>query len=182
MPSTLVATPKDASANTYATRAEADTYFGDRLHASAWTSATTDQKDQALLWAAKILDTRVKWNGTKTTLGQAMDWPRAYVRDVDFVIPPPASSYDLDDFYIDADTVPNWLKWAQCEQALALLGSDISIDPGTTGYSAISVGSISLTIDKLDKTRVLPRPVRELVQPYGEILSGNAGSVKLLRA
>lgn len=181
MPTAILATPKHASANSYVTQAEAVTYFGDRLFSTVFTGAVSDDQIKALLWATKILDTRVDWKGVKTTGGQALDWPRAYVPDPDLTIPPPGTSLDLNEFYLDADTVPNFLKWAQCEQALALIGADTTLDPGTMGFSAISVGSISLTIDKLDKAKVLPRPVRDLIAQYGSVISGS-GNAKLLRA
>lgn len=179
--SAIVATALAANANSFATLAEAEQYFSDRLHSDAWTAATADQKAQALLWATKILDTRVAWKGSKSTQGQALNWPRAYVEDPNYAIMPPATAYSLSKFYLDSDTVPQVIKQAQCELALSLLSEDITQDADTTGLSSITVGSISLGINSADKKRVLPRPVRDLIAPYGTSIDSRT-TTKLLRS
>ena len=51
----------------------------------AWTAATTLQKDNAIVRACTYLDIRFgrKFIGTKLTLEQAMEWPRANAIDLD---------------------------------------------------------------------------------------------------
>lgn len=187
MPSTLVETVGAANANTYVTLAEANTYFGDRLHSTAWDAASDSEKTQALIMGARVLDTRVEWKGAKSSQTQAMDWPRAYVEDRDFKTVPPSVVVMFDNeaiVYLDSATVPNFIKWAQCEQALALLGEDITLDADSTGINSVSIGSLAVNFDKLDKRRVLPQPVRDLCAPYGTFVDqGGAGrTAKLLRA
>lgn len=179
--SAIDVTVKGVNSNSYVTEAAANTYFEDRLHGSSWTSANSDDKRRALIWAARILDTRITWKGTKTTLTQAMDWPRAYVPDPDATGIPPASSMTLDEWYLDADTIPKPIQWAQTEQALLLLASDLTLDTETTGFSSLSVGSISVTIDRIDKPAVLPRAVRDLVRPYIKSMGTGQGNVKMVR-
>lgn len=182
--SAINATAKDAAANSYITLADADQYFVDRPNSALWTAATSDAKTQALLLATKILDTRVRWKGMKTTALQALLWPRAYVDDPNLAQIPGQAPFPVGAqfyYYLDADTIPLFLKWAQCEQALALLGGDVTLDPDTQGFSSLSVGSISVTVDKLSAASVLPRPVRDIVALYGKIIA-ESGTAKLLRA
>lgn len=65
-----------------ATIEEANTYFNNRFNATAWTSASTDDKARALLQATKDLET-IRWIGDKyydvpkgAANHQALQWPR----------------------------------------------------------------------------------------------------------
>ena len=63
MASALVVTPGDGSANSYCSRAVADTYHANRLHAAIWTDADDVTKDAALLMATRVLDQQFAWAG-----------------------------------------------------------------------------------------------------------------------
>ena len=77
MPSALVVTPGDASANSYCSRAVADTYHEDRLHATTWANAADDTKDAALLMATRVIDQQFNWAGFRTYPGtQRLEWPQ----------------------------------------------------------------------------------------------------------
>ena len=81
--STLDATAKGASSNSFVTRDAANQYFEDRPGSSTWTSASNDQKDQALLFATKLIDKNHSFKGERTTTTQSLSWPRQYVIDPD---------------------------------------------------------------------------------------------------
>jgi hypothetical protein len=186
VPTALVSTAGAANANTYASLSDATTYFGDRLFSDTWNNATADQKTQALLWATKVLDTRVQWKGVRSSGLQALDWPRTYVLNPDWAgtLDGEVPGSDLD-VYLPGDTIPAFLKWAQCEQALALLTEDITLDPGTKGFSSISLPGLSFQIDKLDARSVLPSSVTDIIKPYGTVrASASSGfkTARLLRA
>ena len=167
MPSALVVSIGSVTANSYATRAEADAYAGDRLHSAAWTAAAADDKDRALLWATKILDTRVKWAGIISDYRQALAWPRSDV-----------SSLNSGQYFLSTE-IPPFVKQAQIELAIALLTEDRTLDPGSAGISSLSVpGAVSLTFDKTGQPPVLPQQVRDLIAPYGSFDSG--GSMRVL--
>lgn len=174
MASTIVATAGGASSNSYVTLAEAITYFGDRLQDDLWNNAGSGDRTAALLWAARILDTRVSWNGNKTATTQAMAWPRANVVDIE-----QPDSWSTS--YLDDATIPQFLQDAQCEVALALLGSDTTLDPDSIGLASLAVGSLNIQFDASRKPAVLPRAARDLIAGYGSIRSGS-GMVKLVRA
>jgi len=186
MPTAIDATVGGASSNSYITLAEATTYFGDRLHVDAWTAANDTSRNQALLWATKVLNSRVSWKGARASSSQALDWPRAYVENPDFAsIIDPATSLPIEELiYLPADSIPDAIKWAQCELALSLIAADPTLDPATAGFTSIGLPGISLGIDKTDKPSVLPRAVRDLVVTFGSIIdtAGGSRTVKLVRA
>src|SRR5687767_14396256 len=78
----LTYTPGGASDNSYATRAEADSYFADHLYATDWTGATNATKEAALVTATRRIDEE-SFLGIKTSSGQALKWPRTDVYDED---------------------------------------------------------------------------------------------------
>ena len=85
--STLVATAKATNANTYATRAEANQYHEDRpAVGTTWASASNDQKDQALLWATKLMEALFDWTGYASTTTQALGWPRMGLQNCSRVV------------------------------------------------------------------------------------------------
>lgn len=186
MPTAIDATVGGSSSNSYITLTDANTYFGDRLHAEAWTNANETTRTQALLWAVKVLDTRVDWHGYRASSSQALDWPRAYVENPDYraIIDPVTAVPAEELIYLPADAIPDAIKWAQCELALSLLQSDVTLDPATTGFTSIGLPGITLGIDRADRQRVLPRGVRDMVAPFGTLIETAGGSrvVKLVRA
>lgn len=163
-----------ASSNSYCTLAEAETYHDSRLHNEDWTTGTDANKNIALVWATRLLDEWVDWNGSKVEFmdEQVLRWPRYNVQD-----------RDGEDF--DSDIIPQFLKDATAELGKDLLAEDVTADADTKGYSQMKIDVLSFTIDKTDRdaTTVLSDTVQSMVEPYGVIRSrGSSGSVELLRA
>lgn len=103
----IEATVGGESSNSYVTLAEAEAYFAERLHSDAWAGASESDKEKALLTACRRLERLRYWDGNQPALTdprQALTFPRT--RDV-----------DADGSYI----IPQPVKDAQCEEALALL-------------------------------------------------------------
>jgi hypothetical protein len=69
------ATLSGASANSYVTLAQANTYFETVPDSSTWTSKTDDQKNRALISATGWLD-GLTYYGDRCTTTQALKWPR----------------------------------------------------------------------------------------------------------
>lgn len=113
---TIVATPGSASANSFATEAEADAYLEGRLNSDAWWDADAADRRKALVEAARELN-NLPWLGTRTDATQVMEWPRDRVRDPDTPISDPGQDYP---YYAD-DVVPDRVKDAQVELALEFL-------------------------------------------------------------
>jgi hypothetical protein len=118
--SDLIAYP-NAGYNSWATLAEAQAYFVDRLHADDWTAADATIQTAALLMAFRSLNElefNLWWTLTKT----------------------------LADRYTDAQKadILTALKQAQCEEALHLLRYDTE----DIGVQAVSLGGmLSVRLD-----------------------------------
>ena len=136
----LVATPGSTAANSYATVAEADAYFGYRPHSGAWTVLSPEQKEGALLFAAVVGTTLMQepvalppvdegqtykrlvyptggedavysWTGSPASKSQALAWPRKGMLS--------AAGAALPD-----DVVPDAVKRWQMELAIRLQETD----------------------------------------------------------
>ena len=89
----------------YATYTEGDTYFDEQINASAWTDSVDADKTKALQMATNSID-RLNFRGKKATEAQVLQFPR-----------------------MDDSDVPQDIKDACCEEALALLdGKDPELE------------------------------------------------------
>lgn len=161
MPSALVATVGGATSNTYVTRDEANTYFGDRIDGDDWTSAANDTKDRALLTAAKRIDLE-KYEGEKTDTDQALQWPRLYVFDE--VVDP--------DEELPSDEIPEKVKRAQMELAFAYITGSVAPTPtGADEFKRITIGRFTVepnqsTTETPQGTQDMPDLVKRLLKPF----------------
>lgn len=168
----LDATAGDADANSYATVAEADDYHDGLVagHMSVWTAASPTQKAQSLMWATKLLDAWVEWDGVKATATQRLKWPRIDVFDDDL-----EEAVEL-----DSDTIPDFLKEATSELARNLIAKDLTKEP-LRGIKDIKVGSIGITFDMTNQKRVLLKSVKALIMPYGRTVEAGRFSRQAVR-
>jgi hypothetical protein len=169
-------------ANTYISLANADTYADARVAVSAWGSATDDEKNRALVQAARVLDRYVNWIGWKTDDDNVMQWPRAGIYYDGYGNYYASWDIDLADsvYSIDDDEIPQELKDAQCELALVLISKDTQALPSTAGFKSISVaGAVDLDIDKHDRVKELPVHVWKMISHLGARKGG--ATVQLMR-
>ena len=150
------ATAGAATANSYASVAEADAYLAVRGDTSTWTALTTGEKEAKLQWAALYLDT-LTFKGTRSTSTQALQWPRIGV-------------WDRDGFEVDG--IPQALKNAQAEMAFQLIANDWTQGLGPVTNETLSVGSISLG---RETHRAFPAPVLALLRPFLASIPGASG-------
>lgn len=170
----LDATVGGASANTYITRADADTYFESKYHKTAWAAATDGNKDIVLVEATRILDASFRWARFPTDEDQALQWPRNGILDTNRLS------------LVDSDVVPDEIKWATCELAQAILVADRTADSDveTQGLTRLKAGSVELEF----KDSVYAKPIPDVVVNYipewwGYLENqGGLGSVPVLRA
>ncbi len=148
---TLIATAGASDANSYTTVAFADAYFEGRPGAGAWTDASTEEKEQALVGATTRLDSE-QYRGSRVSESQALAWPRYGVY--------------IDGVEIGSATVPVAVQRAACEEALALL-SDTERYNGTglDQFTTLSVGPISMGIRGGSTGALAPVSTR-LLAPY----------------
>lgn len=171
----LDATIGGASADTYATLAEFQTYAFNM----GWTvtGAAPNIAEAALRRARLYLDASYSWVGVKATQSQALQWPRS-------------TSILVDGYSVATDTIPQAIKDAQCE--LAYL-----IQAGTDPLATISQGALSSITETVvgavsrsktfaagtERDRAAFPAVDALVGPYVTGKAGaRSGSISMVRA
>lgn len=168
---TLDADPTSSTFNCYATVLQGDDFFSTRLHASAWTSATTGDKEKALMWATRQMDS-LTWKGVRYSGTQNLEFPRRGLSyyESSSVGGNALESVDLSvgfGFYtkieITETEVPNFLRDATCELALWLLTEDTTAPSGTENFSRIKVDTIDIQMKPRESRRWLNQAVRDLV-------------------
>ena len=70
-------------ANSYANAADGDAYHDGHLYASAWTAASTANKEAALVFATRLIDSQYQFGGVRAHSTQALQWPREGCHDPD---------------------------------------------------------------------------------------------------
>lgn len=158
----IVATPGASNANSYCTKAEADTYHEGHPYSSTWDAATDDQKNRALVTATRLLDERYQWVSWPTDEAQALQWPRTGVMDFLYLSE------------IDSDAIPAKLKEATAELARQLLASDRTADSQveTQGITSMSAGSVSFSFKDSVTAKVMPDAVRNMIPSWWGRLRG----------
>ena len=132
MAATIVATLKSATANSYVTLAEANTYFETVPDSTTWTNKTDDQKNRALISATRWID-GLNFYGDRCDESQALKWPR--------------NNYHVDDDELACTSIPANIKYAQYELARALANETDAItgNKGTDGvYEEVKLGDMEV--------------------------------------
>lgn len=164
MTATIDATVGGATANSYGTLAEGNSYFEGRTNCAEWTDATDTVKKAALITATWKLDAE-SYSGYRATSTQALRWPRIGAKDDE-------------GFYIVSTLIPAWLKIAQFELALWLLQNE---DPEITAlrdrFTQLDVDTLSLHMNRLTSFG-LPGQIARILR--GTIMS--SGQTMLLRS
>ena len=155
MASAVIVTPGDASANSFSSRAFADSYHEDRVHATTWTNADGDTKDAALIMATRIFGQQFIWAGYQTYPGvQGLEFPRVGLFDSDEPNARP----------LDSITIPVQLANGTAEFARLLIDSDTTVASGTAGGAITSLKAGSVKIDYAEgvvvHTDLVPDSVR----------------------
>ena len=126
-----------ADAESYISETEADAFHEKRGN-TAWDSVT--DKEALLRKATDYMQGQYaeRWSGYRSTLTQALDWPRSNVTLKDR---PGHGSY-----YYASDVVPHAVKRACALLALRAASGDLLTDQGQRKVS-VTVGPISTTYD-----------------------------------
>jgi hypothetical protein len=151
----------------YITVTEADNYISTRPYSDSWpddSSAGEAEKELYLEAATHMLDNYVQWHGVKTSSDQENEWPRMYVRD-------------RQGFLIDKDEVPQCLKFATVELALALLDHDLL---RTTPDNISQIDLLSLSVNLSKSSAIIPDKVWVLISHLGQRL-GDRATIKVTR-
>ena len=132
MAATITATLESATANSYATLAEANTFFETVPDSTTWDNKTDDQKNRALISACSELDS-LNYYGYRCNEDQALKWPR--------------NNHEVDGVSFACTTIPRNIKEAQY-----LLARELANDPtlmtgnkGTAGVAKkIKMGDMEI--------------------------------------
>lgn len=168
------ATVGGASANSYATIAEADAYFATRTPSTSWDAATEPEKDAALQSAARRVDqerfvghTVKPINGTSSEPTQALAFPRY-------------SLVSREGWVYLHTVIPEGVKRAQFEIAYALLDGSLTLaDLGLEGFDRAKIGPLEVDIRHQRKAGTLPQAAR---RELDEFLRTTGASVIMERA
>jgi len=160
MPLTLVTTVGAATANSYATVAEAATLAEDLAPPpTAWLGSSSDEKNRDLVTACRRLEEE-RYPGSRVTATQALEWPRTGV-------------YQRDGVTLFAiDVIPPLLKRGQILLAFAIrkaldAGEDSLAPSDLSGLSSLSLGS-ELSMDfagSVASVPVIERVMAQTIRP-----------------
>lgn len=170
--------------NTYVTLDEAETYMAGRLGTTAWDEATEADRAASLLMATRALD-GLSFRGRKYDIDQTLEFPRAYwaAGSKTGIFSEENERYStfntITGYWYDADAgVPQRVKDAECEEALALLVSGGEEDRSSLmrqGVKAVSFSSFSETYSDAavsrSRTGLKSVEAMALMRPY---IAGNA--------
>ena len=133
--------------------ADADTYLAARI-GSTWSTATTLEKQQAIISAARMLDNAVLWTGNPTADPQPREWPR--------------DGATCDNEAVADGTIPDAIAIAQYELANILFLDSTVQDGSGSGSNVKSVKAGSAAVEFFSATTGagetrLPTVVNDLV-------------------
>jgi hypothetical protein len=170
----LIATPGSATANSYATVAEALALLSESLAPDLATPEFQSRLSDALIWATRLLEEQVCWYGAPVTTTQSLSWPQAGVDRV-------GRAFSL-------TTIPEFLQRATAEYALALIRDSLRRDAvatstltaGLAGVKAVAIDDVRITIADtlteqvrtIEAACVMPDVVHRMVHPYGDVAGG----------
>lgn len=159
-----------ASLNSYVSVEYADTYFTERLFSDTWNDADLTDKQAALMWACKLIDTNYIWTGARVNVDQPMAFPRY-------------GMYDAEGYYLSSDAIPKQIMTAACELAMLLLREDRTAygEPDSAGITDLTVGPIQLTFDKADKKATIPEFIQNMMMGLFQSPRKGAGVVPVIR-
>ena len=171
MAATITATLKSATANSYVTLAEADTYFETTPESSTWDNKTDDQKNRALIAATRWIDSLI-FEGDRCDENQALKWPR--------------NNYHVDRVELTCSAIPNNIKYAQYELARAL-ANDTDAITGTTGkdgnFEEVKLGDIQVKYNTASQGTGAINNIMDVypwLQSYlGAYMLGGAGTFQM---
>ena len=168
-------------ANSYASAVDGDAYFDGHLYATQWASATTGNKEKALVFATRLIDSQFQFNGWRARETQALQWPRERCPDPDKW--PEVSVLLLPRLgnYVESTVVPAAVVQATCEMARELLITDRTTAPPGEGLSYTYTGTDGTGYSKRDVRPIISHVAQAMLGKYGALLGGGSGAVKLVR-
>ena len=157
----LIATVGDPAANSYCTVAEATSLLPATIHEDLLTDTFQIQLSDALIWATRLIEEQVAWHWTPATTTQALSWPLD-------------GATDLRGRAISTATIPQFLKIATAEYALALLRMTPQLPQLELGRYLQRLTTTDVTVEFRESLPPtveahMPVAVRRMLRPYGDV-------------
>lgn len=169
------------NSESYISAADAATYMTTRGNGDAW--GNLDDAEVALRKAMDYLNLYTRaWAGRRSVSGQALDWPRAYVPDLnsmplnyEFYYPGAGNGGGIRGcVYLASNLIPTGLQQAQADLALRTATVDDLIPDIEQQFKSVRVGPISVDYDNYSPQVTFLRGVISKVQIYFKD-AGNSG-------
>lgn len=163
----IVATAGSASANSFVTLAEANTFMEARLNASTWeTDASDDTKNRALVEATREIGT-LGYDGNRTDDVQALSWPRQWAVNPD----------DPNGDYYATTEIPQRVKDATMELAFQFVKAgttDVAAQDSTAGITRKKIDVLETEYAEFGRASGLDRYPRVMnyIRPLLSMVSG----------
>jgi hypothetical protein len=155
------------TANAYASVAEIIEIIGTNPKAIYPTLDPTAQEGIAI-WASRVLDERMKWNGTKVFQTSGLAWPRAGVKD-------------REGFPIDDNLVPHPVKVAVAVLAEHLTNGNPDIVDTAMNKKMIKVDVVELEFDPRITVRQWPIEIELILTGLGYGTFGRGGPKRIIK-
>jgi Putative DnaT-like ssDNA binding protein len=150
------ATPGSATANSYATVAEANAYHEAHVDGAVWDDLDPDVKVRALIQATRTLDANMDWRGTAATVTQALGWPRLW-------------AYTKNGYIIDSTVIPVELKYATAELARLLATGSGGGGGAAQTLKSLKAGPIDVVFkEDAEIPAAVPSPVAQMILHLAE--------------
>ncbi|MCR4398938.1 MAG: hypothetical protein NUV93_08250 [Firmicutes bacterium] len=141
--------------DSYVTLEEADEYFAGKLFADEWNGADAGTKEKALKEACRRIN-RLAFQGVKASETQVLEFPRMM----------PVFGRIGTIGFDTGEEVPEAVKAAQCEEALALLRYGNSARTKAREQKVIRVQFGNVTEEYRAGLKLLSQEALELLKPY----------------
>jgi hypothetical protein len=162
-----------ADANSYANAADGDAYHDGHLYAATWTAASAANKEKALVFATRLIDSQYQFNGFKANSAQALQWPREDCHDAD------ADGWAGGT--LSETAVPKAVADATCELARELLIVDRTAAPVGEGIVATWTDVSGTKYDKRDTRPIISHVAQAMLAKYGSLIKARSGVARLQR-
>jgi hypothetical protein len=148
--------PLQIRIESYVTIDEANEYISGKVYATDWETSDTSTKEKALKEACRKIN-RLQFKGQKSEPGQILEFPRKM----------PVLGRLAVIGFMTGDEVPDEVKAAQCEEALAILkyGNSARTKAQEQNIVSVKIGDVSETY-KGRVGRLMSHDAYDLLRDY----------------
>lgn len=167
-------TPEDGTgltdSNSYPSSENADDYFTtDPYFSAKWLAFPTDEaREIRLVFATRVLDYKVIWNGEKAVPASALSFPRTGV-------------YDREGNLVADDIVPLPVIQATLEMVKLLDANDLTAGQDVDYLRRIQVDVIELEYQDRAAQIAIPSFINDILKGFGSIPAGGSRFHRIIK-